>query len=311
MSNTKAISFRLSRSAPAVALLAAAGLCGGAHAAPPSTERNFLACPIVLDTQDVPCWVAEYEGERYFLAVQTGRTAGVTFVPQLKHRVLVEGTAHPEEPRMCGGIVLRPVKLSVMPEVEPNCGKMLPGDGYTTKGPRPIGPDGDPPGGKSTAVRMRPPGPSRAEIEAAFRADAAAGKPREFEILYFFGSNYLPFPVEQATVDQAADYFAATHDSRVVVTGYRGQANLSNGRKLTEEKSLARERAEKVAAILEDFGVPRDRMEVKWIDEPQHNNGVLDWQRRRVIVSVVPGGPKPEARAATGPRRDSDPESEG
>lgn len=303
MSIENARSTRSAARARAAVLLGVAGLCGAAHAAPPATERNFVACPIVLDTQDVPCWVAEYEGERYFLAVQTGRTAGVTFVPQLKHRVLVEGTAHPEEPRMCGGIVLRPVKLSVLPEVEPDCGKMLPGDGYTTRGPRPIGPDGDPPGGKSTAVR-RPPVASRAEIEAAFRADAAAGKTREFEILYFFGSNYLPFPVEQATVDQAADYFAATRDPKVVVTGYRGEARLSNGRKLTEEKSLARERAEKVAAILADFGVPADRIEVRWVDEPQHDGGVLDWRRRRVTVTVQPGGPNPDARVAVSPAGD-------
>ncbi len=124
-----------------------------AQAAAPSTERNFVACPIVLDTEDIPCWVAEYEGERYFLAVQTGRSAGVTFVPQLKHRVLVEGTVQPDAPRMCGGIVLGPVKLSVFPDVEPDCGKKLPGDGYKVTGPRPIGPDGVPPGGRSTAAR--------------------------------------------------------------------------------------------------------------------------------------------------------------
>lgn len=278
-----------------VVALLAAGSFGTAHAAAPSTERNFVACPIVLDTPDVPCWVAEYEGERYFLAVQTGRTAGVTFAPQLKHRVLVEGTAHPEEPRMCGGIVLKPVKLSVFPEVEPDCGKMLPGDGYTVKGPRPIGPDGNPPGGRTTAVPPpRPSGPTRAQVEAQLRADVAAGAPREFEILYFFGSNYLPFPVEQATTDQAANYFAATSGSKMTITGYRGEARLSNGKVLTEEKGLARERAEKVALILKDFGVPQEAMDVRWVDAPQHNNGVLDWTKRRVVIEVKPSGPATE-----------------
>ena len=275
-----------------LALIAATGVCSLAQAATPGTERNFVACPIVLDTQDVPCWVAEYEGERYFLAVQTGRSAGVTFVPQLKHRVLVEGTAHPEEPRMCGGIVLRPVKLSVFPDVEPDCGKMLPGDGFTVKSPRPIGPDGNPPGGRSTAVQtLRVNVPTRAQIEAQVRADAAAGKAREYEVLYFFGSNYLPFPVEQATTDQAADYFAATNGSKVTVTGYRGEARLSNGKVLTEEKDLAKQRAEKVAMILRDFGVPQQSIDVRWVDEPQHNNGVLDWQKRRVVIEVKPAGP--------------------
>jgi outer membrane protein OmpA-like peptidoglycan-associated protein len=273
-------------------ILSAFGICASAQAAAPATERNFVACPIVLDTQDVPCWVAEYQGERYFLAVQTGRSAGVTFVPQLKHRVLVEGTAHPDQPRMCGGIVLSPVKLSVFPDVEPGCGKMLPGDGYTVKSPRPIGPDGDPPGGKTTAVRLQRPGtPSRAQLEAEVRADAAAGKPREFEILYFFGSNYLPFPVEQASVDQAANYFAATNGSQVLVTGYRGEALLSNGKKLVEDLPLAQQRAEKVVTILANFGIPRDRIAVRWVDAPQNNGGVLDWTKRRVTVLVTPSGP--------------------
>jgi len=268
-----------------LASLALAGVCAVAPAAAPSTERNFVACPIVLDTEDIPCWVAEYEGERYFLAVQTGRSAGVTFVPQLKHRVLVEGTVQPDAPRMCGGIVLGPVKLSVFPDVEPDCGRKLPGDGYKVTGPRPIGPDGVPPGGRSTAVRAaRPAAPGRAQQEAQIRADAAAGKPREFEILYFFGSNYLPFPVEQASVDQAAEYFAATSGARVVVTGYRGEALLSNGSKLVEEQPLARQRAQKVADILVNFGVPKDRITVRWEDAPQNNHGVLDWTRRRVTV---------------------------
>ncbi len=279
-----------------LAAVAATGICAAAEAAAPPTERNFVACPIVLDTEDVPCWVAEYEGERYFLAVQTGRSAGVTFVPQLKHRVLVEGTVKADAPRMCGGIVLGPVKLSVFPDVEPDCGRMLPGDGYKVTGPRPIGPDGIPPGGTTTATRVSRAGvPGRAQQEALMKAEAAAGKPREFEILYFFGSNYLPFPVEQASVDQAADYYAASAGATVVVTGYRGEALLSNGQKLVEEQPLARQRAEKVADILANFGVPKDRIAVRWVDTPQNNQGVLDWKKRRVTVLVTPSAP------ATGP----------
>lgn len=273
-----------------VRIVLAASAAGVAVAEVPGTERNFVACPMVLDTPDIPCWVAEYEGERYFLAVQTGRSVGVTFVPQLKHEVLVEGTAHPDEPRVCGGIVLRPVKLSVFEdEVLPDCGAILPGEEYHVTGPRPVGPDGNPPGGRSTAVPLPPQGPPRAEVERQLRADAAEGKTRDFEVLYFFDSNYLPFPVEQATVDQAASYAAAVQGARVLVTGYRGQANLSNGEVLVEDAALPRLRAEKVAEILRNFGVPAEQIEVAWMDEPQHNDGVLDWQKRRVVVSVSAG----------------------
>jgi hypothetical protein len=287
---------KLMQKGPATFLLLATAVtaAAGALAEVPASERNFVACPMVLDTPDIPCWVADFEGERYFLAVQTGRSVGVTFVPQLKHEVLVEGTAHPEEPRVCGGIVLRPVKLSVFEkEVLPDCGAILPGEDFHVTGPRPIGPDGDPPGGKTTAVRMPPQDPPREEVERQLRADAAAGTTREFEILYFFDSNYLPFPVEQATVDRAANYATAMGNGRVLVTGYRGQANLSNGEMLVEDASLPRLRAELVAEIINNFGIPEEFIEVAWVDEPQHNDGVLDWQKRRVVVTVSSGAQTP------------------
>jgi hypothetical protein len=52
---------------------------------------NFVSCPIVRDTSSVPCWLAEYQGELYFLTVQSDVSAPVT-PPWLGHRVLVEGT---------------------------------------------------------------------------------------------------------------------------------------------------------------------------------------------------------------------------
>ena len=33
-------------------------------------QLNFVTCPIVRDTRTVPCFIAEYEGETYYLAVQ-------------------------------------------------------------------------------------------------------------------------------------------------------------------------------------------------------------------------------------------------
>ena len=32
---------------------------------------TFKACPIYRDTNTVPCWLAEHEGELYFLGIQT------------------------------------------------------------------------------------------------------------------------------------------------------------------------------------------------------------------------------------------------
>ena len=109
--------------------------------APTSRAKNFVSCPIVRDTASVPCWLAEYDGELYFLTLQTDVSAPVT-PPWLGHRVLVEGIVS-TEPRICGGIVLKPVHLSVLPERDASCNTMLPAEeryNLTFEPPRPPGP---------------------------------------------------------------------------------------------------------------------------------------------------------------------------
>ena len=56
-------------------------------------RANFVSCPIVRDTASVPCWLAEHDGELYFLTLQSDVSAPVT-PPWLGHRVLVEGPTH-------------------------------------------------------------------------------------------------------------------------------------------------------------------------------------------------------------------------
>ena len=69
---------------------------------------SFVTCPVVRDTRTVPCWLAEYEGETYYLGKQGG-VAQDFYPPQLNHEVLVEGVVA-QGPRLCGGVPLRPVK---------------------------------------------------------------------------------------------------------------------------------------------------------------------------------------------------------
>jgi hypothetical protein len=109
--------------------------------AAPEPHRNFVTCPIVRDTSTVPCWLAEYKGELYFLTLQTDVSAPVN-PPQLGHQVLVEGVVS-NEPRICGGIVLKPVVLSVLPELDNSCSTVLPAEeryNLTFEPPRPPGP---------------------------------------------------------------------------------------------------------------------------------------------------------------------------
>src|ERR1700688_39596 len=100
-------------------------------------QRSFVACPIVRDTKTVPCFLAEYEGETYFLGIQQDITSDF-HPPQLKHEVLVEGRVV-NGPRICGGIPLAPVAISVFKEVNLNCNTLLPPEPGIEAPPAPRG----------------------------------------------------------------------------------------------------------------------------------------------------------------------------
>ena len=97
-----------------------AALAAGQH------SRSFVACPIVRDTKTVPCFLAEYEGETYFLGIQQDITSDF-HPPQFKHEVLVEGHGR-AGPRVCGGIPLKPLSISVLKEVNLACNTLLPAE---------------------------------------------------------------------------------------------------------------------------------------------------------------------------------------
>ena len=275
------------------ASLALLACCGAAAAAVPDTQRNFVACPIIMDTTPVPCWVADYEGERYFLAVQSGRGGtgeGTVIPPQLRHKALVQGTVT-DEPRICGGIVLKPAMLSpLMEEVDNSCNTMLPGGGYHATGPRVIGLDGDPPGPRETTA-FEPAFGQRTglkERRAMYAANAAARKRMDFDIRFFFNSDYIIYPIEQEDVEDAVDYANLLKASRLEIVAYREEALLSDGSRLVEKPQMSRLRAEKLALIVKDFGWPADKLRVKWEDRPVNNGGVSDYQLRRALIAVIP-----------------------
>ena len=95
-------------------LLLAGWLASGGAASTRADEqrKNFVSCPIVRDTASVPCWLTEYEGEMYFLTLQTDVSAPVT-PPWLGHqrarrRGRVIGAAHLRRRRAEAGASLRP-----------------------------------------------------------------------------------------------------------------------------------------------------------------------------------------------------------
>ncbi len=240
-------------------------------AQPAGTRLSFVSCPIVRDTPSVPCWVSDYEGQRYYLTIQSDVSAEVQ-PPMLGHQVLVEGVVT-DAPAICGGTVLSAVRLSVMPERDANCSQMLPAEErYTIDfNPRPPGPSGgrlafDPAPG---AVRAVPPprGPQRIDIHFDFDRGVSFRHPGDLV----------------AVVERARQ----TGAKRLKVTGARGAHRLSNGTLLQESPAVAQRRAEEVARLLQGAGLDLPT-EVAWVDLQGEADGIEDWRSRRVTVEMTP-----------------------
>jgi outer membrane protein OmpA-like peptidoglycan-associated protein len=245
-----------------VAPILASGTAARRDGRPPADRRNFVACPIVRDTKTLPCWLAEYEGELYFLGLQGGSESEF-YPPQLNHEVLVEG-AVTNEPRVCGGIPLRPVRISVVAELNRACNTLLPAeDGMEApSGPERRGPED-----------MRKPGTDTTQ--------------REFTVPFDFDSDYLTLHTTRI-VGEAARVAKAIKAARVEAQGYRATTWLSNGKKFIEAESIAAKRAGKVGEILVGLGLSAAAVNVTAKTEPEPCDGVTDPDKRRVTIKIIP-----------------------
>ena len=235
--------------------------------------RNFVACPVVRDTASVPCWLAEYQGELYFLTLQADVSAPVN-PPWLGHKVLVEGRRS-DKPRICGGIVLEPVRLSVIAEQDASCNQMLPAEeryNLTFEPPRPPGPSGG-----RLAFNTLPMPVKAVEVKR---------EPQHYTLNYDFNALVgFKHPFVLAPALEMAKTLPAT---RVQIVGYRSAALLSDGTVLQERPDLARRRAEQVAELLRGAGLVAPRYEVSWVDAAAAPDGADDYRSRRVDITLLP-----------------------
>jgi hypothetical protein len=240
-------------------------------APPPGTRISFVSCPIVRDTRSVPCWLSDYQGDRYYLTIQSDVSAEVQ-PPMLGHQVLVEGVVS-DAPQICGGVVLSAVRLSVMPERDANCNMMLPAeDRYTIDfNPRPPGPSAgrlafDPAPGASAAA---PPPQGRQSIDVYFDVDR--------------GVSFRHPAMLMSVLDTARQIGA----KRMQVTGLRGAHRLSDGSLLRESPAIGQRRAEEIAHLLAGAGLDIPAR-IDWSDGEAEANGIEDWRSRRVTIVLSP-----------------------
>lgn len=236
---------------PAIALLLAASAAGAQ-----AQNLSFVACPVVRDTKTTPCWLAEYKGELYFLGLQGG-VAQDFYPPQLNHEVLVEGAVAPG-PRVCGGIPLQPVKISVILEINRACNTILPAE------------DG-----------IEAPRPARSAMNSWTRQEGLDA----VTIFFDFDNDFLSLHTTGA-VRRIAQRFLETKAAALEVTAHRGASKLSDGTMLTEKPAIAAERAAKVRDILLGLGVPASALRVRAVNEPPVLDGANDPWSRKVTLAI-------------------------
>jgi outer membrane protein OmpA-like peptidoglycan-associated protein len=248
----------------------------GACAPSAGTEVVFVSCPILRNTS-LPCWLGESDGELYYLGPQGDLTAAF-YPPEFRHRMLVEAVIA-DGPQVCGGIALKSVRVSVLPELDINCNSMLPAAGY----PDPPHMRGTGPSGVRGGAAPPPPErPKPMEFQAPFTA-------RTFTATFNADSERL-WQSAQNSIAEAARYAGAAAASRIEITGYRAAMRLSNGLKFIEQDDIAQRRADAVLQALRTIGVPeRARLVVNWQRAAVAARSLDEnLNARRVSILVVP-----------------------
>ncbi|MEG3152489.1 OmpA family protein [Sphingomonas sp. ZT3P38] len=249
------------------ALVAMAGLAGGSA---PETVR-FITCPIYRDADSGKksgCWLADdpASGRRFDVSQAPSK-------PDWNHEVLVEGrvSAAPGDP--CGGVVLDPVRTSILPGA---CVRhMLPAEGYKGRPfvlpKRNVAP--------MSAVRAVPPGPYA---------------PTTFHLFYDFDQAFLIYQYDDYLLDQAITWIRAAKPRAIIVTGYAAtEPAIISGRRLAENATIARTRADRVAEALVRLGIDRRIITVRAVGKAapvdvDTADGLAEPSRRRTDILVRP-----------------------
>ncbi len=246
----------------ALAIMASLFLSSAAQAAE-SAHVSFITCPIFRDAES-RCWLAERGDVTYYI----GRVGAGTS-PQLLHKVLIEGTVS-DEPPSCGGVVIKPIQISVFPEIDYSCNTVLPDNGD-----RP-----------TERVFYDLPPADQMLIDEPMPVPQGPFTDQKFVGLFDYDNSFLNIRL-QGLIETAANYAIASKANHIKITGHVGQSRLDDGHILTERKTLAKVRAQAVAAALTGLGVDPARLEVTWLEDILPPDGVHDADRRAVEIALT------------------------
>lgn len=235
----------------------------------PAETRQFVSCPRYRDTdmgRKSGCWLADDPADAARFDV-----TWAPIKPQVGKPILVEGVVT-ADPDTCGGVVLNPVRVSVL---EGRCpSQIVPAESYPGRPSPPpaavIAPASQP--------RELPPPPY---------------DPRVFTIYFEFGRDFLIYQHAEVVLEQISLYARASEAKAVLIHGYAATAPVRvSRRRLVEDLALAEARAKMVREALIRLGVAPDRMRLEWSGTPAPTDleaGRLpESSKRRVTVTVTP-----------------------
>lgn len=231
----------------------------------------FATCPIYRDADDGKksgCWLAESPetGVRYDVTQSANK-------PDWGHAVLVEGRIAEDQTDLCGGVVLAPVRVSILEET---CVRaMLPSEGF--RGRRFTLP----------ARNIRP-------LYAPRTPAAAPFAERSFFVPFDVDRDFVVYQNADYLLDQAVWYALDTQAERVEIVGlYDDRNRVVSGRPIHEDLAIAQTRAERVADWMRLRGVPVERLNVTWRAATEDSQdtafeGLTEASRRRVDIRIIP-----------------------
>lgn len=255
------------------ALTCVSGVSTAANAADAASAdlgqvKRFVSCPVYRDTdagRKSGCWLAtEHEtGQRFDLSLSQNK-------PYIGRQLLVEGVVSAGKD-VCGGVVLEPVRVSVLADSCPEL--IIPAEGHVS---RPSGLPAELVQPLSVPRKLPPPPYER----------------RDFHVIFDFGDDFLSYQQSDVVLERIWLYATAAKAASVQITGYADTAGFAlSGRHLAEPAGLARQRAENVAEALRRLGVPATNLRLSTDLKPR---AVLDTpamdlvSKRRVTVIVTP-----------------------
>ena len=234
-------------------------------------ELRFISCPIYRDAdagRKSGCWLVDNaaNGLRYDVSPSPTK-------PDWNHAVLVEGVVAAAQVNACGGVVLDPVRVSIL---EGGCTRhMLPAEGFPGRvfvlPPRNIQP--------MSVARVPPPAPYVR---------------RQFSLLFEFNRSFGVYQLDDYLLDEAITWIRAANPRQIIVTGRAATTPATvSGRAIAERDEVARERAEMVAESLRRLGVPEEKLVVKWEPAAEPSDaagadGLREPSRRRADIEVIP-----------------------